>query len=226
VKLPTMGTLGLIDRGILSEIKKGGRGYLGISQIGHECDRKLWYDYTSPKPVDDARIKRIFDFGNMIEDYVVGLLRKAGLTVYDKDENGKQFGVVLAGGTVAGHSDGVVTGLPESSKPHLLEIKSMKNSSFNQLKKKGVKACSDTYWGQVQGYMGELKLENCLFIAMNKDNCELYQERIKYDPFLHKALINRAIDITSLDIPPKRMTTKKTFFKCKMCSHYEECWNE
>ena len=222
-----MGTAKLVDDAIMAEIKdKKGRGYLGFSQLGDECAKKVWYSYWLPKPVEDPRIKRIFDMGHMLEPYVVSLLRLAGLTVYEVDENGEQFGVILEGGKIAGHIDGVITGLPESSVPHLLEIKTANNTNYNQLVKKGVKNFSDTYYGQVQCYMGEMDLARCLFVAINKNNCELYFERIKYDSFIHKALIERGIDIVGGGDPPPRAYGKSTYYRCNFCNYKSRCWDE
>jgi len=198
------------------------RDYMGASIIGEECKRKLWYNFYQPKHMDDPRIQRIFDMGNVIEDYIVQKLKDSGLTVYEKDALGEQFGFV--DGKIAGHCDGVVTGLPESSKPHLLEIKSAKNSSFNQFVKNGVQAQSSTYFVQMQVYMHKLNLERGLFVMMNKDNQEMYFERITYCPFEAEAALNNAKDVIASTSEPERAYPSSTFYKCKWCNWRKECW--
>ena len=226
MKMPTLGILNKVDESILSTIKdKKQRDYLGCSSLGDECERKIWYGYRQRKPVDNPRVQRIFDMGNVIEDYLISLLKKVdGISIFEKDDDGNQYGVEFLNGRVKGHIDGVIVGLPESKEPHLLEIKSMKNSVFNQYKKKGLKANSDTYHGQMQLYMGGLNLSNGLFIAMNKDNQELYVERVKFCEFEFKVLKAKAESILNSNTPPIKAYGKpETFFKCKMCNHREEC---
>ena len=218
-----MTTLELIDKAILersSQEKR--RTYMGASILGEECDRKLYYSYKKPFTVKDARIQRIFDMGNIIEDYLIKLLKDAGFTVYDVDKDGKQFG--FEDGEIAGHSDGVIVGVPELDSPALLEFKSAKNSRFNEFKKNDVRTVSNNYFVQTQVYMQKLKLNYCLFIVMNKDTQELYMEIINYDKEIADIYITRGKDIARSTELPSRAYAKKTFFKCRFCDYSEECW--
>ena len=54
------------------------RPHLGASQIGHACDRYLWYqfrwcDHDEP----DGRVLRLFDHGNVEETRLIRDLRPA-----------------------------------------------------------------------------------------------------------------------------------------------------
>lgn len=195
---------------------------MGGSLLGEECDRRLYWSYKRPFVVKDARIQRIFDMGNRIEDYILDLLREAGITVYDKDENGEQYG--FKDEELAGHSDGVLVGLPDIDSPALFECKSAKNSTFNQFVKKGVREVNNKYFVQTQVYMKYLNLKYCLFIVMNKDNQELYQEIIKYEPQVADIYIQRGKDIARAKELPARAYNSSTFFKCRMCEFNEDCW--
>ena len=199
------------------------RHYVGASSLGDCCDRKIWYTRFEPAEIKDGRILRIFEIGDLIEAYVIQLLKYAGTQVFEKDAKGEQFGFSDNG--VSGHLDGVVVGLPESSKPHVLEIKSMKHSNFLQLQKKGLKAAQIKYYAQMQIYMLKMELENGLMIVMNKDTQELYFERIKLDKLYAKALVKKGQDINKMEVPPPR-AWKKPNFNCNMCNHKKECWND
>lgn len=221
--MPKTGTLKLIDDAILARSKKEkSRDYMGGSILGTECDRQLWYSYKRPWKVDDARLQRIFDMGNIIEDYVVELLKDAGITVFDKDANGEQFGFV--DGKIAGHSDGVLVGLPESSVPHLFECKSAKSTQYKKVEKVGVAKWNEKYWAQVHVYMQKLKLTRCLFVVMNKDTQELYLERITYDRHVANHYLLRGHEIAAMEEEPQRKYNSKTFYKCKFCNFAKECW--
>jgi hypothetical protein len=225
MQLPPMGVHDRIDRALLkSHGEKKRREYLGASLLGEECTRRVYYEYYFPKPIDDARRLRIFQVGNLFEDYVIKLLKNAGIKVFTEDENEEQFGFIAFDGKVAGHIDGVVKGIPESTKPHLLEIKSANDASFKQFKKSGVKKQSDRYYGQVQIYMGEMNLEKCLFVIINKNTQELYFERIDYCIFEHKVCMNKAEEILNATEPPERAYNNSNFYRCNMCPYREECW--
>lgn len=218
------GTLRQIDHAITEKARsEKPRTYLGASSIGEECHRKLWYSFHKPKPILDPRINRIFRLGNLIEDEIIALLREAGFTVYTEDENGEQFGFI--DGPVAGHIDGVILGLPESTKPHLLELKSAKDKSWKEFVKKGY-AKDPKYMAQVQIYMRKMNLENALVIVYNKDTSELYLERIKLKKRHADALISKGKAIAEMGSEPPRQYSSKTFYKCKLCDWKEECWND
>lgn len=218
-----IGTLKLIDDAILSRAsKEKSRSYMGGSILGTECDRQLWYSYKRPWKVDSAKLQRIFDLGNILEDYVVKLLKDAGITVFEKDANGEQFGFV--DGKIAGHSDGVLLGLPESSKPHLFECKSANDKSYKIFVKNGLEKTNNKYWVQVHIYMQKLKLERCLFVVINKNTCEIYIERVTYDKNVATSYLLRGHDIAEMETEPDRKYSSKAFYKCKFCNYRNECW--
>lgn len=223
MKLPTDGIIAQIDKAL--EIKSRGskkRDYLGASQLGEECARKIWYTYNREPVVVAPRIQRIFDMGNMIEDYLIKILIDSGLEVWDKGPDGKQFGFV--DGKVKGHADGIIQGIPESDQAHLLEIKSAKNSRFNDMKKSGIQKSNYEYYIQAQVYATKLKLKKILFLVYNKDTSELYKERVDVNSILAESMVQRGKDIVAMEEPPKRQYKDSTFFRCKWCDHREECW--
>lgn len=218
-------TLDLIDKSILERAsKEESRSYMGGSILGIECDRQLYWAYHTPFKVDDARVQRIFDMGNIIEDYVIKLLRDAGIKVFDKDEKGEQFGFV--DGEIAGHSDGILVGLPESSDPHLFECKSANDKNFKLFQKNGVEKTKNEYWVQVHVYMQKLRLKKCLLVVMNKNTQELYTEIIEYDRMVADTYIMRGKDIAQATELPMRKYNSSTFFKCRFCNFNEKCWED
>lgn len=217
------GTLSIIDSTILNKDKKH-RDYIGCSSIGDECERKIFFQFRFPKPVDNARVSRIFELGNVIEEHVIKILRESGFEVFDKDEKGNQYAVSFP--CLSGHIDGVITGLPESKKPHLLEIKSYKDSRFKTLMKEGVRVSDPKYYAQVNLYMEGMGLDRCLFVAYNKDTSEIYCERVEFCPFESAINKNKAVKIfnakTHEDLD--RCASKETDYRCKFCNYTKECW--
>lgn len=215
----------LIDNAILnSRKKKGKRDYIGASILGTECDRQLWYKINHPKEITEARTIRIFELGDAIENKLVKFFRLAGLKVFDKNEDGKQFG--FDEGDIKGNSDGVVIGLPECPEiPHLLEFKSANSKRFKVFEKEGINS-DPVYKTQCHVYMQKLGLSCCLFVVYNKDNSDLYLERFELDNTYADIMMARGREILSTEEMPKRKYKKSTFFKCKFCDYGKECWEE
>lgn len=171
------------------------RGHLGFSQIGNPDDRLLWFRFRWSLPEDiSPRARRIFRLGHILEGEVIDLLsRVPGVTVHDRDpETGRQFRFEFLGGHFSGSMDGCIQGLPESSKWHVLEIKTVNAKRFAELQKSGVEAWSPEYFAQMQCYMAASGMERALFVAYCKDSSEIYTERVKlkkmeFDGYLVKA---------------------------------------
>lgn len=199
--------------------------YPSGSMIGGDCERQVWFQFKFPKRQDDLRVYRIFELGNVIEDHVVEVLRKK-FTVYATDVEGNQFSFKDDINKITGSIDGVITGLPESSKPHLLEIKSYNEKRFAKLNSEGVKSSDHKYYVQMQIYMHEFKLEKALFVAYCKNDSKIYTERVDYDQLCAMKYLNRSIKIynakdhSDLD----RVSDKVTDFKCKFCQYKKECF--
>ena len=93
-----------IDEAIASKNPPSvGRHYLGGSQIGEECERKLWYSFRWTQLVNfGPRILRLFERGHREEPALIRYLTDAGVDCYDVDEKtGEQFAVSFYGGMAA-----------------------------------------------------------------------------------------------------------------------------
>ena len=199
------------------------RPYLGASIIGHPCRRFLWLSFRHAlPPVTDPRLLRIFRHGHMIEAEVVRAIRQAGIKVR---YTGHKQRYINLGAHCGGHADGVITsGLPESPKtPHLLEVKSAKNSQFNALKKGGIEKERPQHYVQMQLYMKGLELTRGMYVVVNKDTDELYTERVRYDEQVALIALNRASAIIYAERAPERMSNDASWFRCKMCPGYGMC---
>ena len=205
----------------LDSLNEKKREYLGASIIGTECDRELWYKIHSFRPELSPRKKRIFRLGHSIEKEVIDLLSLAGFQLFTHKENGEQWG--FKSGPFAGHCDGV---LKDGDTPYVFDVKSTKNSFFNQYKKKGVRAVSKEYYIQLLLYMKYLKVSQGLIIFYNKDNSEIHVEQIEADNDLVSAYEDRALEISQTETEPERKWPDKTWWKCRLCSYRDECWDK
>ena len=202
------------------------RRYLGGSEIGKECERQLWYGFRRcTKPNFDGRLYRLFNRGHREEETFVAELKGIGCEVHEVDPTtGKQFEVVDVMGHFKGHADGVALGLPEAPKTwHLLEMKTASAKSFAKTKRDGCEKDKPQHFAQMQVYMHLLGLKRALYIVVNKDNDELYSERIRYDAKRAQALIDKARRIITSTTAPERISDRPDAFACKFCDARELC---
>jgi hypothetical protein len=198
--------------------RNGSRTYLGMSQIGDPCSRKLWYGFRGYTPIEfDGRTLMIFELGNLIEDEVVRLLGSR----YRIDS--QQLSFDAHNGFFRGHCDGVIHGITQ--RPHILEIKSANKAKFKQFKDEGVRKSQPSYYCQVQCYMGYGHFERALFVIYCKDNSEIYTERVYFNPIDHQSLHNRALSIIESNNPPDR-AFKQDSQECGWCNFRLHCWDD
>ena len=196
--------------------RSSSRNYLGMSQIGHECARYLWLGFRGYKPMPiDGKAIMIFRLGDRVEEEVVHHLKLAGYRV-----EGQQDGFEDFTGLFRGHCDGIIHGV--TSQAHILEIKSANDNSWKAFKEKGVKEKSATYFAQAQCYMGYSGLTRALFVIHNKNNSEIYTERLYFDEEVFLSLRGRAKSI----ITSNKMPDPVNGFACRWCDQRLNCEGE
>ena len=221
---------GIIDQGSPGKVveeyyhsNQTSRDYLGLSEIGHECPRYLYYRHNgyAPSPID-GRVLRLFQLGNLIEDQAIVDLRESGFTLTD---NQKEVTFEHNGITLKGHIDGIIEGLTESSKPHLWECKSANDKSFKKLQKcKSYKEWSSKYYAQAQVYMLGLKLDRALVWVENKNDSNIYTERVRLDKEYAVNLLQDVFTAISKPEPPERKCPSQSWYAAKWCDFAGVCW--
>ena len=196
------------------------RGHMGASLLGHPCERYLWLNFrwvVSEK--FKGRILRLFRRGQNEEATIISDLRAISI-----DVRGAQTQVNFDA-FVSGSADGVaLSGVPESpNKPHVLEFKTHSLKSFNDVVKKGVEASKYQHFVQMQVYMLGLKIDRALYVAICKDNDEMYTERVRLDKDLAQKYVERGRRIALDDRMPPPLSTDPTWFECKFCPAHAFC---
>lgn len=209
------------------EVKAGDpfRDHLGASLIGTDCERKIWYDFRwATKPKFDGRVLRLFQSGFREEARIVDDLRSAGITVYDRDpDTGKQIQYSSFGNHFAGSLDAIAQGFPEAPIAwHVLEVKTSNAKNFKVMQKSGVKKAKYAHYCQMQMYCHWSNLERAMYIVVNKDTDEIYEERVHYDKAFAEQLEEKANHIIFADEPLERIGEKDSF-ACKFCNHKSIC---
>lgn len=204
--------------------KEEHREHLGASQIGHQCDRYLWYVFRWVNlPSFNGRLLRIFSTGKREEPRVYEELRGIGVELHTED-GGKQIECRDESGHFGGSVDGIGRGFPEGPKAWaVLEIKTHGSKSYHDVASKGVEKAKPQHYAQMQVYMGLMGLERALYFAVNKDTDEIYVEWVHFNKNDFSALQTRATYIIARSTPPNRLSADPANWICKMCDFAKVC---
>tara|TARA_R110002074_G_scaffold168238_1_gene329563 strand:- start:1246 stop:2088 length:843 start_codon:yes stop_codon:yes gene_type:complete len=203
-------------------------GRLGSSFIGEECIRKIWFDWRGfNREGFQGRILRLFGTGHWQEDRIVEDLRRAGYTIWEKQDDGKQYQLIDETGHFISKLDGVIKGVPEhEDQPHILEIKTHNKSSFNGVLKHGVLKNKPQHYSQVQISMKLSGLTASLYVAVCKDDERFYIERIEADTKHQDQLLKKVKSLYSATMRPAGISDDAGSFGCKFCSMKDVCVRE
>jgi hypothetical protein len=221
-------TLHLSDR-VLEEREAATpeRPYLGMSAIGAQCARRLWYRFRFVRrvPFKSKTLKKFRD-GHSAEAMVVRQLQQCDwLQVIAEDENGEQRAYVDFGGHFRGHQDGEITGIVEAPKTtHCLEVKATEH--FQELidacdqygEKDALRHWNAEYYAQAQMYMFYGGYTRHFLVVTTPGGREWTSVRTDFNKSVAIGLRDRAEFIIFTEQPPTRM--------CPKAEHYEAHWCE
>jgi CRISPR/Cas system-associated exonuclease Cas4 (RecB family) len=204
------------------------RPYLGASELGQACKRRLWLRFRwASVEAFEGRMLRLFETGHREEARILDELRAIGCTVSADDGAGNQHGIEACDGHLRGHLDAAVLGLPEAPKTwHVAEVKTHSAKRFATVKAKGVKEAMPQHEAQCQLYMGGTGMTRAAYLAVCKDTDEIYVERIEFDKAAYDGLLAKARDIIDSPEPPPRISTDPAWFECKFCPFNQLCHGE
>lgn len=206
----------------------GFRSHLGASTLGNKCARAIWYGFRwATKPVFQGRTLRLFNRGHLEEARFLAMLQAIGCTVAQSDENGNQYRISGAGGHYGGSGDGFAQNIPdlEPGMWCLLEFKTHNDASFKKLVAEGLRASKFEHYVQMQQYMRKMGLAAGLYMAVNKNNDEVYACIITLDTETADQFIARAEKIVWMLQAPDKIGNPPSVgnFDCKWCDHRPVC---
>lgn len=224
-------TLEAADRALADAQQRRPRPYLGMSQIGTECERALWYSFrwVSHHNFDAPTLKR-FDDGHRGEDIIIARLKAVpGLELYDKGDDGQQFKFTDFGGHYSGSMDGAVRGLMQAPVTwHAFEAKvSEKWSDLDKSKAKvGEKGAlldwNPGYYAQAVSYMHYAVLDRHWLVAASPGVRRWTAVRTNADPAHALVLRGKAERVIFSDDPRPRIGDRSNF-KCQWCDYAGVC---
>lgn len=216
-----------IDAAIEASQENGFRKHLGASVVGRECAREVWYIFRWARLVrNEARIVRLFDRGQLTEPRFAAWLMAGGIHVRTVDPaTGRQFRVTAHDGHFGGSLDAILYGVPDIPASVWAdgEFKTHNDKSFKNLIKSGVAGAKWEHYVQMQIYMHLAGLLFALYLAINKNDDDIYTEVVTYNPEIAREYVGRAGRIITAQLPPQRLSENPAWFKCKMCNYLTVC---
>lgn len=210
------------------------QGHIGMSGLGH-CGRQLAYNYHEIPGIPlDWRAKIIFDDGHLHHDQIRKALRE-GLSLNESCYSLIREEEQVTLGYVTGHVDGVlqhdnVRCQKDDHHSMLLEVKSMNEYGFQQLKKTG--ELSMEYATQTSAYLRATGLGAAVILAKNKNTGEMLRLVYNGDADLLDARLKVLYKVhTSED--PEQVDREygpdgngKLPWNCGYCPFVQLCWRD
>jgi hypothetical protein len=204
------------------------RRYLGASIIGHECLRRVQFDWWC-KPMLAARTREIFDRGHYFEERTRQHLIAAGFSFAPPEA----LVFTAADGALRGHADGIIIHGPGSLGAYVIypliwEHKALKARSWREVERDGLEKKYSHYLAQVALYQAYLNITNpALFTVTNADTCEWLHFFVPFNADRAQFWSDRAVNIIEAtragELLP-RAYDDATDWRCRMCPHTERCW--
>ena len=206
--------------------KQEPRTHLGISEIGEDCKRKLYYKFRWFAFEEfNGRMLRLFARGHREEEKYINYLEGIGCTVDRFNKDGKQFRVSGIMGHYGGSCDGIVTTPWYNDLSFILECKTHNTKSFTHYVDKGLQISKPKHFDQMCGYGEKFKIEYGLYFPENKNDDDIQVTPIKLDWERGKQLEKKAEEIILAKEPPPRISDNPSFFECKYCFAKDICHN-
>jgi hypothetical protein len=190
------------------------RYYVGASSIGKACERQIWYQANGYIGVYKEELKITFLMGKILETMLLDLLASviSKDSLFCKDSELDRF---------QGNMDAII--LIGSCKA-ILDIKTAKASSFLIFKRKGLRQWNETYYAQLQAYMGMTGIHKAVLLCLNKDSSELHEEWITFNEIYYAMLKEKARRIIDAKLLiPERINDSPLYYLCNMCGFKEDC---
>jgi hypothetical protein len=202
----------------------GFRSHLGASQIGRKCAREVWLGYRwAVVKQFKARMLRLVNRGHLEEARFLAMLEMIGCQ-FHHDPSGEQERISDHGGHYGSALDAVLWGCPDALGEWILgEFKTHNTKSFCKLAVEGVKASKPEHYDQMQSCMARRGIHKCLYIAVNKNDDDLYCELVAYDHTHASAVQARAADLITRRTAPPRISEDPSNFDCSYCDAKQRC---
>lgn len=234
-----MDLIDLVDLALEDDqLREPSRGYLGMSSVGHDCTRKLWYDFRFVSmPFFSAKTLQCFEDGHRSEaimiDRILNAVPQAEFLTHKED--GNQIGFIDIDGHFRGHCDGAISGIEETGNGWAIwEHKCSDRVKVNKLirlkesdENSALAAWNWMYYVQALLYMHYSELDMHLTTVVSSGSRKPQVQVItKADPHQAQIWIDHATYVIKAGSPPDRFRVDPEYYQCKWCDHAPVCHHE
>ena len=207
-----------------SLIEDDERDYIGASSIGSDCLRAIWYQFKGVKAQKvPSKFRRTWAIGKALEQVVHNWLCDVGIVVVRSWPELVHPTMPFFKGNVDGVWMKSRYKIHDQKPKAIIEIKTAKDASFKIFVKKGVKAWNPQYYAQIQAYMGLSGIHSTYILVLNKDNSDISDELVLFDPEFYKKLEEKAAFVNGANVEPPRIHGSALWYQCKMCKFNKVC---
>lgn len=203
----------LIDKFYLDRQRDKEQHHFYITDAG-KCGRAIFFKFKKvPREEIDANILRMFDHG----DHIHQLIMKPLLSIREIHVVASEVNIPPQE-LISGRSDAIIS---DGTDLYVLDIKSMNSNVFRNLKMP-----KEENIDQIQLYMHFFKIKKGILLYVNKDNQDLKEFVLDYNPLRAENLLE---DLKILktkidsDIVPSRIPDYPSEWQCQYCQFRDIC---
>lgn len=201
----------------------GPRSHLGASEIGHPCERFLWYKFRwFFREEFSGRLLRLFNRGHREEERYHGWLEGISCELLDSTEN--QIRMEGVAGHFGGSRDGTIRlSRYRNAEPILVEFKTNGTGRGFDGLDEGVEVAKPQHWAQLCVYGVGFNLRYALYLNINKNDDTLHVEIVELDHTHGRAMIEKGRRIISSQSAPPRISENPSWRECSWCAAKQVC---
>ena len=201
----------LIDQFYLDQQKNKEQTRFYITDSG-KCPRSVFFKFkNAPRKKMDARLLRIFEKGEYLHRNIFNILYRLRIGMTTEIP-------IPAQEIVSGRADAI---LCINNENYVLDIKSMNSMVFRNLTEP-----KEENIYQIQLYLHFFKIKKGILLYIDKDQQNIKEFQIEYDPNLTKSLLRDFEELKKkieADVVPKRFAGWPDNWQCQYCQFREIC---
>ncbi|MBI2020123.1 hypothetical protein HYS94_01765 [Candidatus Daviesbacteria bacterium] len=188
------------------------------SSLGSKCDRFLYYHYRGliPQEPISAKLRRIFDHGNVTQDRYQKYFEKLRVLIscelqlkYSNPPISGRADFILQYADEEGKKDPITGIIRYTFENYILEFKTINDTGFKKL----TKATPD-HEAQLQCYLNIANLTKGGVLYENKDNQDLKLFSTERNVEWWNTILDRCRKVMNLQIPPEIVEPHDKYCKC------------
>ena len=201
----------LIDNFYLEQQRNGEQAHFYVTDAG-KCPRNIFFKFKNlPREKMEPRVLRIFEYGEFLHRNIFNILYrlKIGVTTEVK---------IPSQEIISGRADAI---LCVGGENYVLDIKSINSWQFKKLTEPKPENVN-----QIQLYLHYFEIKKGLLLYIDKDQQEMREFVVNYDPVLAKTLLDDLYtlkDKIDQNIVPKALEDYPKNWQCAYCQFRDIC---